>query len=123
MRRLTLALLMTAIASPALADGAAELRDLVACRETPDITRVAFTFEGGACDKVTNSDIELTGEGRGRLWVETETEGEVCTMQIVPIAVDEEYELERSVTALDVEAYNPAGGLAGRSSIDIAESC
>lgn len=108
---------------PALAEAPPAIRDASACRQTEFIADVTFTFDGGACDRVVNADGEPGEAGRLTLWVHTEAEAEICTMQIVPITVDEAFEVEPEITALDIEVYNPGGNLAATGSIDIAPAC
>lgn len=101
---IVLAGVATAFATPG-----APLNNLAACRIDPQKVALSFSFEGSAC--LADQPAQLSSADPATLAVTialTKT-GDVCTMQIVPVAVAQTLDAGADVAAVQVAVIDPEG--------------
>lgn len=93
--------------SAVLAQEVASFTALSACRIDAEQVLLRATFDGGACQKVEPVGL---AEPRGTIvavHIPTSSTSEICTMQIVPIEVEQVVEASEDIASLDVTALDP----------------
>ena len=120
-RTIALAAVLACCASGVLAQPG-QLDNLSSCRLDAERVVLAFTFEGGACQQPGEATIEPTEGGVGNVTVPTETVGDVCTMQIVPVEFSGTLAAADEITALDITVLSPEGGPHALGSTEILTS-
>ena len=118
--RLAAAAVLLIWSGAALAQEPAPLNDLSACRLDDDRVALRFTFEGGACQRTGDPTVEPGKDGVLEVTVPTRNEGEVCTMQIVPVEFSGTIEADKSATSLNVTVLSPEGQPQAAGSTEIA---
>jgi len=91
----------------ALAQEVASFTALSACRIDSETILLRATFDGGACQSVEPAALS---EPRGTIIavvIPTKSTSEMCTMQIVPIVVEQMIKAPEPVYDLDVTASDP----------------
>jgi len=107
--------------SAVLAGEVAGFTALSACRIDAEQVLLRASFEGGACQKVEPAELgEPDGKTLAVTLPSTRT-AEICTMQIVPIAVEQAIAASGDIAELDVTALDPDGRDAAHGVVDIGE--
>ena len=70
---------------------------------------LSFTYPGGACDRTGEATVAAPVEGVAEVTVPTRREGEVCTMQIVPVPFSGTLSLDAGTTGLEITVLAPDG--------------
>lgn len=105
----------------ALAETTRPLDDISACRLDAARIVLRFTFEGGACQEPGAATLESGEGGVGVVSVPTEKVGDVCTLQIAPVAFAGVLDADSSITTLDITVLDPDGGRLGLGSTAVAD--
>jgi hypothetical protein len=115
MARIALAAVFSLLATAAFADGpalaAADLQPFTEASATRvgDNVQLQLTFDGGACQAVDAPQPGAVTNGALAVTIPTHATAEMCTMQIVPIAVDVTIPASAEVTALQVTVLGTGG--------------
>lgn len=120
-KAIALAAVIACCASGVLAQPG-QLDNLSACRLDPERVALQFTFEGGACQQPGEAIVEAAEGGVGNVTVPTETVGEVCTMQIVPVEFSGALAAPEEITALDIVVLSPEDEAQALGSTDVMTS-
>lgn len=94
---------------------------LTACRIDENRVLLRATFDGGACQSVEPASLS---EPRGTIMavvLAARNTTEICTMQIVPVAVEQVIQAPMPVYDLDVTAVNPDNNPVAYGLIEIDE--
>lgn len=121
-RSLAAALGLIMATGAALAQDAAPLTDLSACRLDDAQVAVSLTFEGGACQEPGEATIGQDELGAYELSLSTVSTAEVCTMQIVPVSWSGTVEVPQEAETLAVTVLNPQDGVQAAGEVEIAGS-
>jgi hypothetical protein len=95
---------------------------LSACRIDEDRVLLRATFEGSACQSVEPADL---AEPRGTIvavTIPSARTAEICTMQIVPIEVEQVIEAPEPIFDLDVTALDPDNNPVAHGVIELEEA-
>lgn len=106
----------------AFAQEAAAFTALSACRIDADRVLLRATFDGSACQAVEPADL---AEPRGTIvavTIPTTRTAEICTMQIVPVEVEQVIDAPEPVANLDVTAIDPNNNPAAHGVVEIDEA-
>ena len=98
---------------PALAHAQqpATLDDLDADRLNPTQVKIEFDYQGGACEKVGDAQLGAVVDGALAVTFPTSKTGDMCTMQVVEIEVEQAIAADASVTRVDVTLLAPDGSV------------
>jgi hypothetical protein len=125
--RIAIATILTLLATTAFADGpvaaAANLQpftDVSATRAGDDV-QLRLTFDGGACQAVDAPQPGSVTDGTLAVTIPTHATAEICTMQIVPIAVDVTVPAPAEANALQVTVLGTDGQPQFGGRIDITK--
>ncbi|WP_240233100.1 hypothetical protein [Devosia lacusdianchii] len=108
-------------ASAVFAEEAPSFTDLSACRLDAERVLLTATFDGGACQAVEPAQL---AEPRGTIvavTIPTVSTSEMCTMQIVPIAVEQVIEAHADIANLDVTVLDPQNNAQAHGTVEIAD--
>jgi hypothetical protein len=120
MHPLSLALVLIAVPSFALAQDLAPLSDLRACRIDPATVSLAFIYDGGACEQTGDARVEII-EGTGAtVSIPTTATAEVCTMQVVKVNFAGIVPVPETIARLDVQVLSTGGEVVAASQAKIA---
>jgi hypothetical protein len=109
------------LATGVLAEETRPLDALSACRLDENRVALQFTFEGGACQKPGEATLDAAKGGVGNVTVPTHNEGDVCTMQIVPVEFSGVLTADPEITSLDITVLKPDGkNRQALGSVDVA---
>ncbi|KKB13492.1 hypothetical protein VE25_01845 [Devosia geojensis] len=117
-----LALAVALCSAGVLAQDAAEFTALSACRIDEDRVLLRATFDGSACQSVEPAGL---AEPRGTIvavTIPTTRTAEVCTMQIVPVEVEQVIEAPEPIFDLDVTALDPDNNPIAHGVIELDET-
>jgi hypothetical protein len=103
----------------ALAQEAAGLQELRACRLDEQRVALSFKYEGSPCWQTLQPTVEVEGYN-ATITVPTEATAEVCTMQIVVTDFAAAIEVEPAVMSVTVDVTSPEGSQVGTGLTDIA---
>lgn len=122
MRRLpgTTLVLFPLLVGSAWAQATRPLDNLTACRLDDSRVALGFTFEGGACQQPGTATVDSAQGGVAAVTIPTEETAEVCTMQVVPVAVAEALPVDADAITLDITVLAPDGRPQALGSTDIA---
>ena len=115
MGRIAIVAIFTLLATAAFADGpavaASDLQPFTEASATRagDDVQLQLTFDGGACQAVDAPQPGAVTDGVLAITIPTHATAEMCTMQIVPIAVDVTVPAPAEVTALQVTVLGTDG--------------
>lgn len=120
--RVFAAITATLIATTAgFAQGMRPLDAISACRLDEARIALRFTFEGGACQKPGEASLLPDEGGIGNVTVPTETVGEMCTMQIVPVEFAHVLDATEEIITLDITVLSPEGQPQALGSTDVLD--
>lgn len=105
-----------------LAQEVASFTALSACRVDAGHVLVRATFDGGACQAVEPAQ---SAEPRGTIMavaIPTVSTAEVCTMQIVPVEVEQVVEAHDDIAHLDVTVLDPQNNDQAHGVVEIDET-
>lgn len=103
------------------ADEAATFTELSACRLDAERVLLTASFDGGACQAVEPAQL---AEPRGTIvavTIPTVSTSEMCTMQIVPIAVEQVIEARADIANLDVTVLDPQNNPQANGVVEVAD--
>jgi|GEM_PF-1325657 len=103
-----LAILMMPVASMAMAQAAAPLDDLRACRLDAGRVALSFTYEDGACVAPQPAAVD-EADTSAVVTISTNRTAEVCTLNIVPVEVNQPIVVSQAVQHLDITVLDPEG--------------
>lgn len=106
----------------AFAQEVASFTALTACRIDAERVLLRATFDGGACQAVEPADL---AEPRGTVvavTIPTTSTAEICTMQIVPVEVEQVLEAPEPIHELDVTVIDPNNNPAAHGLIELDDS-
>jgi len=115
MGRIAVTAIFTLLSTAAFADGpavaASDLQPFTQASATRagDDVQLQLTFDGGACQAVDAPQPGAVTDGALAVTISTRGTAEICTMQIVPIAVDVTVPAAAEVTALQVTVLGTDG--------------
>jgi len=125
MGRIAIVAIFALFATAAFADGPAvapaDLQPFTAASATRagDGVQLQLTFDGGACQSVDAPQAGTVTGGTLAVTIPTHATAEICTMQIVPIAVDVTVPASAEVTALQVIVLGTDGQPQFGGSVDV----
>ena len=122
MRTALTAIPMILVATAALAQDTATLRNLAACRSAAETVDLSFTYTGGVCEATDPATVTVDGT-TAKVTVPTHATAEMCTLQAVDIDVAQTVEAGADVSALDVELLNTQGDVSGTGKVEIEAQC
>ncbi|SFZ80912.1 hypothetical protein SAMN02983003_0204 [Devosia enhydra] len=124
-RLLSAAFALVLAGGTAMAQEAAALSDLSACRLDAERVAVSLTFEGGACQETGEMTVGQDEMGAYDISLATVSTAEVCTMQIVPITWSGAVAVPEGPESLAVAVLNPDESVQamGETAIAGSEGC
>ena len=117
-----LALAVVLCSAGVLAQDVAGFTALSACRIDQDRVLLRATFDGGACQGVEPANL---AEPRGTIVAVTipaTRTAEICTMQVVPIDVEQVIEAPEPIFDLDVTALDPDNNPVAHGVVELDET-
>lgn len=105
------------LSAGALAQDAAPLSGLAACRLDGDSVALRFTYEGGTCEEPGEPAVEGSA-----VTVPTLRTAEICTTQIVPVEFSGTIAMDEAQTVVDVAVLTPDGAPWASGSTEIQAS-
>lgn len=93
----------------AFATPGAPLNNLAACRLDPQKVALSFSFEGSACVADQPAEVSAADPATLAVTIPLAETAEVCTMQIVPVAVEQTLDAGADVAAVQVAVIDPKG--------------
>lgn len=89
------------------------LDDLDADRINATQISIDFEYDGSACETVLPATVGEPADGTLAVTFPTEETGDVCTMQMVEIEVEQTVQADASVTEVEVTLLAPDGSVRG----------
>ncbi len=111
----------TLCCSAAIAQEVASFTELSACRIDAETVLLNATFDGGACMKVEPAQL---AEPRGTIvavHLPTVSTSEICTMQIVPVEVEQVIQADEVIADLFVTVSDPQNNELAQGQVEVAD--
>ena len=111
----------TLCCSAAIAQEVASFTELAACRIDAETVLFNATFDGGACMKVEPAQL---AEPRGTIvavHLPTVSTSEICTMQIVPVEVEQVIQADEVIADLFVTVSDPQNNELAQGQVEVAD--